>query len=42
MEKIIRKHKAQGFYKGKQKLEIRQWFQTFIKNYLDKQEKINI
>lgn len=42
MEKIIRKHKIQGFYEGKSKLEVRQWFDTFISGYVKKQQQIVI
>jgi len=42
MEKQMKKHKAQGFYDGKSKDEIRSWFLEYIQKYVTQQNSIEI
>lgn len=42
IEKMIKKHNVQGFYKDKSKLEIRKFFDKFIRDYVKSQELIEI
>lgn len=42
MEKIIRKHKVEGFYDGMSRTEIKDWFLNYVEAYVKKQENIVI